>query len=412
MAGNNAIQILRGTSANIVAANSSTTLLAGQPLYNTDKNYLTIGAADGDALTRKPIAARELVGYLSDTDDNVAGTSTLEMYRISGNSQGAMNITAQGIINMTGQACNIISSGGSILLSAGTAGTIQANLSNGMSISSSYNVNISSSNVFLHTGGRISLTSTGAGITEYANTGPINITCAAPGASGGINLNGVGCGVNINALDMSITIANAAKFIFDSPVDSYATFQVQAGSNRVQMISNGSFIKDGLYTATLPTKTGTIALTTDIPQTKYLHKLHVEHSYTYSNIYYTFDFNLDIVNNSATKINSAIGLRDALLEFVPEGDNSVHYPVFGMYTARYNGTATYQRDEICWLDSVNFYYYDDRFRFTVCGGINFNGHSTTNVIQDYEHQTQNSDLITSIGGSGSYITISDTVFSI
>lgn len=149
MAGNNSIQILRGTSANIIA--SDQTLLAGQMLYNTDKNYLTVGSTDGDALTKKPIAARELVGYLSDTDDNVAGTSTVEMYRISGNSQGAMNITAQGIINMTGQACNIISRGGSLLLSAGTAGIIQANIPNGIDISSSYNVNISSTGIHLST---------------------------------------------------------------------------------------------------------------------------------------------------------------------------------------------------------------------------------------------------------------------
>lgn len=234
MANNKSIQILRGTSANIVAANSSTTLLAGQPLYNTDKNYLTIGATDGDALTKKPIAARELVGYLSDTDDNIAGTSTLEMYRISGNSQGAMNITAQGIINMAGQSYNIIAKAGSMTLSGGTAGVIQTNLSNGMSINSSYNINISSSNISLYTNGKISLTSTGAGITEYANTGPISITCAAPGASGGIRLNGVGCDVNVNANDISLSAlsgnirASASNFYLTAPSGTYIHSQLNS----------------------------------------------------------------------------------------------------------------------------------------------------------------------------------------
>ena len=46
MAGNNSIQILRANSQTI--ANSSETLLDGQLLYNTDKNYLTCG---GGAIT-------------------------------------------------------------------------------------------------------------------------------------------------------------------------------------------------------------------------------------------------------------------------------------------------------------------------------------------------------------------------
>lgn len=42
---NKSIQILRGS--NSVIAASDDTLLNGQLLYNTDKNYLTVGFADG-----------------------------------------------------------------------------------------------------------------------------------------------------------------------------------------------------------------------------------------------------------------------------------------------------------------------------------------------------------------------------
>ena len=82
MAGNNSIQILRGTSANIVA--SDQTLLAGQMLYNTDKNYLTIGSNDGDSLTGMPIAARELVAYGNNT----------EVSSITGNTTRSASVTA------------------------------------------------------------------------------------------------------------------------------------------------------------------------------------------------------------------------------------------------------------------------------------------------------------------------------
>lgn len=95
MANNKSIQILRGTSANIVAANSSTTLLAGQPLYNTDKNYLTIGAADGDKLVKKPVACREVTWYLSDhSDDIVAGTTKVGMLEYN---DATSRITLNGI---------------------------------------------------------------------------------------------------------------------------------------------------------------------------------------------------------------------------------------------------------------------------------------------------------------------------
>lgn len=75
----NTIKVKRGKSA---ALNSSTEKLqAGEVLYNLDKNYLTVGANDNDALTKKPVAAREVVGYAGDTDSKI-GASTTEAYSI------------------------------------------------------------------------------------------------------------------------------------------------------------------------------------------------------------------------------------------------------------------------------------------------------------------------------------------
>lgn len=75
----NTIKVKRGKSA---ALNTSTEKLqAGEVLYNLDKNYLTVGAEDNDALTKKPVAAREIVGYTGDTDSKI-GASTTEAYSI------------------------------------------------------------------------------------------------------------------------------------------------------------------------------------------------------------------------------------------------------------------------------------------------------------------------------------------
>ena len=80
----NTIKVKRGKSA---ALNTSTEKLqAGEILYNLDKNYLTVGAEDNDALTKKPVAAREIVGYTGDTDSKI-GTSTTEAYSIKYDTQ-------------------------------------------------------------------------------------------------------------------------------------------------------------------------------------------------------------------------------------------------------------------------------------------------------------------------------------
>lgn len=64
MSNNQSIQILRGTRQAIYD-NRTVDLLAGQPLYNTDDNYLTIG--DGSKkIGDLPIVVREVRGYFGD----------------------------------------------------------------------------------------------------------------------------------------------------------------------------------------------------------------------------------------------------------------------------------------------------------------------------------------------------------
>lgn len=60
MANNNSIHILRGSP------NSDEKLYDGQPFYNIDKNYLTIGTDTNNTTNSSPITVRELIGYTSD----------------------------------------------------------------------------------------------------------------------------------------------------------------------------------------------------------------------------------------------------------------------------------------------------------------------------------------------------------
>ena len=67
---NKKIRILRGTNEKIVNTPGKT-LAAGQPLYNIDKNYLTIGTlknGNEQPLSQLPITVRQIEGYYSDND--------------------------------------------------------------------------------------------------------------------------------------------------------------------------------------------------------------------------------------------------------------------------------------------------------------------------------------------------------
>ena len=140
MAGNNSIQLLRGNYLSM--SSSSATLLPGQPVYQTDKNYLMIGGEGGtDKVNKNPIYARELVGYDSDSDGAITGISLTRAYEIKGESNGTgqkllinsgygVNIDGKnGWVNINGTGVNINSgslagirlcSGTSVFLSSGT----------------------------------------------------------------------------------------------------------------------------------------------------------------------------------------------------------------------------------------------------------------------------------------------------
>lgn len=95
MAGKNTIQVLRGK---VTDTNKSEKLLEGQPFYNEDKNYLTIGRQGGTAsLDSLPITVRELVGYASDSD-KITNIKTNEYSLKYSNADNSLKITSpQGV---------------------------------------------------------------------------------------------------------------------------------------------------------------------------------------------------------------------------------------------------------------------------------------------------------------------------
>lgn len=97
MAGKNTIQVLRGK---ITETNKGEKLLEGQPFYNEDKNYLTIGRQGGTAsLDSLPITVRELVGYVSDSD-KITDTKTNEYSLKYSNTDNSLKITSPTGINI------------------------------------------------------------------------------------------------------------------------------------------------------------------------------------------------------------------------------------------------------------------------------------------------------------------------
>lgn len=104
MAGKNTIQILRGK---ITDTNKSEKLLEGQPFYNEDKNYLTIGRQGGTAsLDSLPITVRELVGYVSDSD-KITSTKTNEYSLKYSNTDNSLKITSPKGIDINSGDSNI-----------------------------------------------------------------------------------------------------------------------------------------------------------------------------------------------------------------------------------------------------------------------------------------------------------------
>ena len=82
MAGNNSIQVLRG-SRNAISQ-SSQQLLDGQLLYNTTDNYLTVGGGSSNDVSKLPIVCREIRGYAEDTYENkISANENKTEYKIN-----------------------------------------------------------------------------------------------------------------------------------------------------------------------------------------------------------------------------------------------------------------------------------------------------------------------------------------
>ena len=113
---NNSIHFLRGNSNTV--ATSDATLDVGQPLYITDKNYLTVGGgANTKSVHAAPIVVREVIGYQGDTSDTI-GNNTAEVYSIRGNGTS---------IQITAAAYTNISSPGGVNLNSTSGGTVGVN---------------------------------------------------------------------------------------------------------------------------------------------------------------------------------------------------------------------------------------------------------------------------------------------
>lgn len=213
MANNKSIQILRGTNAAIAA--STDTLSPGQLLYNETKNYLTCGNIAGTTKINsgKPIACKELVSY----GDNAAiGSSTSETASIRDN---------LGTLSIKSNLQQIFNTGGRDILMLSTAAT---------TLSLSENVEVS-----------------------------LNATMNS------IAMQGKG-GVTISAGQVS-------DFIFEeySDMPKLTLKKTDSSLSIFSIDANGAISKNGMYSILLPNKSGTIALTSDVPRKLYTHNIYV-----------------------------------------------------------------------------------------------------------------------------------------
>ena len=206
MAGNNAIQILRANTQAI--ANSTETLLPGQLLYNTDKNYLTCGGGADKPVNSLPVVCQELAFYKGDANNISANTGDdYLIHRVGPNklvdrleieSKGNMSINSSSLIALT---------------------------SNSITINGGTGVHLVSSNY--------------VDITNYS----------------------VGtCGISISSVFSNVSISTSAN---DISISASRNLYLN-GSNIQCNAPQGMNVRIGSNTINFPTKSGTIALTSDI----------------------------------------------------------------------------------------------------------------------------------------------------
>ena len=117
MAGNNSIQILRGNGQAIANAvmngGDAAKLLDGQPFYNTDKNYLTIGKN----VNSFPIDCRKLTAY---SGDRISISNSTELVSYVSATPNGVDIAAPKIDINSSQNINLNATSGNINLNTNT----------------------------------------------------------------------------------------------------------------------------------------------------------------------------------------------------------------------------------------------------------------------------------------------------
>lgn len=296
MAGNNSIQILRGTSAAI--ANSSEKLLDGQMIYNTDKNYLTIGANGNKQVSAEPIVCRKLIAYQNDGngEGGVSGYISSDMnilYSIDYDSYNGLQINNTGAggpadIVLYGSPIKLFSSESNVIIGAGGA-TISAEnsvsaLSNGNITMVAPTLNLGNTSTRLNAScNDIVLYSSGVNGTQIASGSHLNLTCTS---GYGITLKGQSVTIfNISSAGVvftpgfgTLTMSNAGgtggsatTFKINHTGSSGRTTSIglrpNTGTGAGQIISNDGFVE---HIYQLPGTSGTVALTNNIKSQLYM----------------------------------------------------------------------------------------------------------------------------------------------
>ena len=193
MAGKNTIQILRGNTANIT--NSDEVLLDGQPLYNNERNFITIGSGENAPLSQKPIAAREVIGYQGEDIGSVVTNSNSVSFEIGTNLSDNLRIASYtGGINLISNDFVNIEPNSSSNFDVNVRGSGNVNLTsnNGHINLHGDVVNLNSCNSYGY-GGCIALNASGAFISAYNRGTNISATTVNISATtGGINIHSCG----------------------------------------------------------------------------------------------------------------------------------------------------------------------------------------------------------------------------
>lgn len=234
-------------------------------------------------MTSKPIVVRELVGYLEDDlAGNISSGNTIA-YQIKGNRGGLDIIENEGLINIQGTGANIVMGSGNMNVQSssinistqayGGGGTLSlSSISSGLD--GGHRLYVSAD--YLNMGGRIETylncahsTLSIKGSSIALNTlGQIDIT-----SNGGINLNSTSSIVLGYVADRTTSnVPMAGVNLTSSGVSLYTGTNNYGGTGSARIntymniSSNGVTINQSGNIITFPNKSGTIALTGDLPK--------------------------------------------------------------------------------------------------------------------------------------------------